>query len=109
MPSTGVIFAEDFARRSASTLPLSKASLKAFAKRSPDVLRDPPADDVVWLTIADLLAPPRTRTRTLSAAFVAVAFDCYLRPSEALGLRRCDVSPPTGLHPPISAVGPPWC
>ena len=38
---------------------------------------------------------PLAKPKVLTAALVVINFDCYLRPSEGLGLRRKDVSAPS--------------
>ena len=90
----GCAFVLDWARRSPQCMPLAKASLKGFAKVSPQTSRDPPCLEMCWLLTKWLLRKPLVRARVLSAAFVWLAFDSYLRPSEALDLVGSTVGRP---------------
>ena len=90
----GVIYSLDLARRSAATLPLAKATVRAFTKRAPESSRDPPPIEWCWLLLDCLIAGAASGTHLLTAAFAFLSLDSYLRPSEALALRKRDVCPP---------------
>ena len=92
----GVIFHLELPRRAATTLPRAKETLRGFAKSSPEVSRDPPPIEVVWLLVDALLRrSPESPSYLMAAAFAIICFDGYVRPSEALAIRRRDVTPPT--------------
>ena len=84
----------DLVTRSPLVLPLSKAALKGFAKLCPEGTRDPPPWEVLFLLALSLLSGKLRRVHVLVAIIVVLAFDCYLRPSEALNLRKQDVTAP---------------
>lgn len=89
----GAIYLLDLPKKCAQTLPLAKATLKSFGRHAPERSRDPPPIEHRWLfadTLCRLCAPP---VGPLAAAFTLLSFDCYLRPSEALGLKKADVTP----------------
>ena len=50
-----VIFHLELPRRAATTLPKAMETLRGFAKSSPEVGRDPPPIEVVWLLVDALL------------------------------------------------------
>jgi len=80
--------------RSPLVLPLAKASLRGFEKRSPNRSRDPgPWEAAIMMSAAQ--ARLGTLTSLYCAAFNLLTFDLYLRPSEMLNLRRTHVLPPS--------------
>ena len=92
----GVIFYLELPRRAATTLPKAKETLRGFAKSSPEVSRDPPPIEVVWLLVDALLRRgSESISYLMAAALSVICFDGYVRPSEALAIRRRDVTPPT--------------
>ena len=91
----GCAYHEDWPIRSADCMPLAKATLKAYRRRSPDQSRDPPCEEMLWLVV-DWLLSNRTNPFLygLAAAYALLAWDCYLRPQEALDLKVADVTRP---------------
>ena len=64
---------------------------------APDKARDPPCEEMLWLLVDYLCTNtwmPCHKNEVLTAAFAVLAWDCYLRPSEALMLRKEDLCPP---------------
>ena len=89
----GTCFEKDLTSRDPAILPLAKKTLKAFVKKDPEHMRDPAPLELVWFA-AHWLFGLDTVDGLLAAAFVLIAFDCYLRPSEGIDLEREHVTPP---------------
>ena len=89
----GTCFQKDLNSRDPAISPLSKKTLKAFVKKDPEHMRDPAPLEVVWFA-ANWLFSLHTVDGLLAAAFLLIAFDCYLRPTEGLDLEREHVTPP---------------
>ena len=87
----GVAFQLDVPMRDASAFALSKKSLKGFGRKAPENSRDPPPVEVVWLLAEFMLRLLPGPLGGRAAALVWLAFDGYLRPTEALSLRKDDV------------------
>lgn len=86
----GVVFELDLVAWSAETLPLAKRTLKGFARRAPEPSRDPPPLDLIWLLAHHFFHNVGGAVGLQASVFVLLAVDGYLRPSEALALRRED-------------------
>ncbi|CAK0903480.1 unnamed protein product [Prorocentrum cordatum] len=82
---------EDWPIRSPDCMPLAKATLQAYRRRSPDQSRDPPCEEMLWLIVDFLLRNQSDPVMyALAAAVALLAWDCYFRPQEALDLRASD-------------------
>ena len=90
----GTAFVLELVTRSPLVLPLSKAALKGFKTLCPESTRDPPPWEAIFLLAMSLVTGKLVRVNVLVAILVLLAFDCYLRPSEALNLRKQDVTAP---------------
>ncbi|CAK0812001.1 unnamed protein product, partial [Prorocentrum cordatum] len=81
--------------------PKAKQALKGWDRLEPPGSREPAVWEAVLAVADDLIG--RDFQSTLAGALLPVAFDGYLRPSEALGLRGADV-----LRPPRSGPQKLW-
>jgi integrase len=86
----GVSFVLDLVTRDHQVFPLSKKMLKGFMRKAPEPSRDPPPYQLAWLAADFFVRSYRGRLGALAAAATLIAADGYLRPSEALGLRKED-------------------
>jgi integrase len=86
----GTAFELDLVTRDPQVFPLAKKTLKGFMKKAPEPSRDPPPYEVAWLAASYFAKSVGGRQGLLAAAATLVAADGYLRPSEALGLRKED-------------------
>ncbi len=86
----GVSFVMDLVTRDHQVFPLSKKTLKGFMRKAPEPSRDPPPYQLAWLAADFFVRSYRGRLGALAAAATLIAADGYLRPSEALGLRKED-------------------
>jgi len=87
----GVCFALQLNTRDQQVMPKSRRALKGYSKKAPEHARDPPPLELVFLLVDYLLMVVRGFLGAVAAALVLVATDCYLRPSEAVGLQCGDV------------------
>jgi hypothetical protein len=87
----GVAFSLEVVMRDASVFALAKKTLKGFTRKAPEASRDPPPIELMWLLAAFLLRLLPGELGGLAAGLVVIAFDGYLRPGEALALRKEDV------------------
>ena len=78
--------------RDRGTLPLAKAALHGFSRASPEQPRDSLPVEYLYLACDAWLR--RGGELALVAAAAVIAFDCYLRPAEVLGLTVRHVTPP---------------
>ena len=77
--------------------PKAKQALKGWDRLQPPGSREPAVWEAVLAVADDLIG--RDLQSTLVGALLPVAFDGYLRPSEALGLRGADVLRPARSGP----------
>ena len=89
----GVIFILGYPR-SEATFPRSRRALQGFKRLSPEGMRDPPPAAALWLLAEVLASTANSEDALLTAVLLLLAYDCYLRPSEGLALRRVDVTRP---------------
>ncbi|CAK0840824.1 unnamed protein product, partial [Prorocentrum cordatum] len=86
----GVAWTLDFPIKSPSCFALAKATLRAFSRRAPEKSRDPPREELFWLFVDFSIQ----HELHLVGFFAVLAWDCYLRPPEAIELRKEDLCPP---------------
>ncbi|CAK0889656.1 unnamed protein product [Prorocentrum cordatum] len=87
----GYAFEEKINPRDASEFPQARLTLKGFSKAAPGEQRDPCPWETALLIIDQCLSSPCPRQRLVGAA-AAVAFDGYLRLSELLSVKACNVT-----------------
>ncbi len=101
----GYAFEERVNLRDVTEFPQARLTLKGFAKASPGEQRDPCPWEAALLSIDHCLTSHSPRQQLVGAG-VAVAFDGYLRLSELLNLKACDVTclrhSATSAYPQVS-------
>ncbi|CAK0861131.1 unnamed protein product, partial [Prorocentrum cordatum] len=101
----GYAFEERVNLRDVTEFPQARLTLKGFAKASPGEQRDPCPWEAALLIIDQCLTSHCPRQQLVGAG-VAVAFDGYLRLSELLHLKACDVTclrhSATSAYPQVS-------
>ena len=85
----GTIFARELPK-SATTLPLSRATLAGFSNTVPEMARDPMPTEAKDLICTDLLAHEGA-AGFVAAGALATSFDGFFRPSEVLSLESTDL------------------
>ena len=76
--------------RNASVLPLSRQSLRGWRSLEPTGSKDPCPWEVALLLAKWFI----DQKLVIMAAWIVITFDCYLRPSEGLQLKRCNILRP---------------
>ena len=112
----GYAFEERVNLRDAAEFPQARLTLKGFSKAAPGEQRDPCPWEAALLMIDECLGSADPRQQLLGAA-IAVAFDGYLRLSELLSIKACDVTclrhSATSAYPQVSITlmpsAPPDC
>ena len=88
----GLAWSRDWVIRATDVFPLAKKSLKGWSRLSPSMSRDPVPWEALIVLCLRLLDFGKVGCR--AALLLLIAFDCYLRPGEALSLTRCSISAP---------------
>ena len=89
----GLAWTRDWVIRAPDFLPLAKKSLKGWSRLSPSMSRDPVPSEALVVLCLRLLDFGKIGGR--AALLLLIAFDCYLRPSEALSLTTGCISAPS--------------
>ena len=88
----------EFGKRGTRLLPRVSRALKGWHRHCPARSRTP----VPWIVIAMIAAEMMRLDEPAMAYWVVISFWAYLRPSEAMRLRKKD------LVPPVQGVSPHW-